>query len=533
MGRAAPHSKKNLTAVRKTPNLRSMPRCFTGLYFLCLGFAGLLRAEPLPLPAGLTTTPSGLQYVITAHGAGAQPQPGQVVIAHYTGTLPDGTVFDSSRERATPFAFTLDRKQVIKGWDEGFALLHVGDRATLLIPAGLAYGSKATGKIPANSPLRFDVELLELKDRALADLLQETIDTAGLAAAQARFAEARVAKFTGLYIDESQVNGLGYRYLGKEGKLPEALAVLQWNVELFPQSANVYDSLGEADVKNGDRAAALQHYAKSFELDPKNKNAAKFLAEIKATPDAPGALGQMQARMQLDDAMEAAFDAAEKAGYDVPGLKAKLMVFLNQYPDDPGAAGLVGNFFYYAESADLKLAEAEWAAFGNHPNAKVREMAAQKMQLAELIKAPLDLKFTAADGRTVDVAALRGKVVLVDFWATWCGPCVQEIPNVVAVYGQYHPQGFEIVGISFDQAPDAAKPAKRQKTAEQVLAFTKEHGMPWPQFYDGSYWQNPYGRKYGIRGIPAMFLLDKNGMVVSTNARGPKLEQEVKRLLAE
>jgi hypothetical protein len=103
----------------------------------------------------------------------------------------------------------------------------------------------------------------------------------------------------------------------------------------------------------------------------------------------------------------------------------------------------------------------------------------------------------------------------------------------VAVYQQYHPKGFEIVGISFDQAPDAAKPARRQKTAEQVLAFTREHQMPWPQFYDGTYWANPYGKQYGIRGIPAMFLLDKNGMVVSTNARGAKLETEVKRLLAQ
>jgi len=99
------------------------------------------------------------------------------------------------------------------------------------------------------------------------------------------------------------------------------------------------------------------------------------------------------------------------------------------------------------------------------------------------------------------------------------------------VYEQYHAQGFEIVGISFDQAPNVAKPAKRQKTAEQVLAFTREHRMPWPQYYDGTYWENPYGKKYGIRGIPAMFLVDKDGMVVSTNARGKKLEEEVKRLL--
>ena len=121
--------------------------------------------------------------------------------------------------------------------------------------------------------------------------------------------------------------------------------------------------------------------------------------------------------------------------------------------------------------------------------------------------------------------------VLVDFWATWCGPCREEIPNVVAVYEKYHAQGFEIVGISFEQAPDTANPAKRQKSAEQMLAFTKENRMPWPQYYEGTYWDNPYGKKFGIRGIPAMFLVDKNGLVVSTNARVVKLESEVKRLL--
>src|SRR5262249_32628056 len=102
---------------------------------------------------------------------------------------------------------------------------------------------------------------------------------------------------------------------------------------------------------------------------------------------------------------------------------------------------------------------------------------------------------------------------------------------VVATYGKYHDKGFEIVGISFDQAPDAAKPAKRQKTAEQVAEFTKARSMPWPQYYDGLYWNNAFGKQYGIRAIPAMFLVDQKGMIISTNARGKKLEAELQRLL--
>ena len=189
----------------------------SGLFLLC--FASLLRAES---PPALVTTSSGLQYAIIAPGSGPQPEPGQVVIAHYTGTLPDGTVFDTTRKDGKPFAFTLDRKQVIKGWDEGFALLHVGDKAVFVIPAALAYGDQTRGPIPANSTLRFEVELVELKGRALADLLQETIDTAGLDATKQKFSESKAGGFAGLHVDEGQLNGLGYRYLGKAGKVTRA-----------------------------------------------------------------------------------------------------------------------------------------------------------------------------------------------------------------------------------------------------------------------------------------------------------------------
>src|SRR4051812_19983817 len=118
---------------------------FPSVVLFGLACAAVLHAQA---PAEFTTTASGLKYAITARGSGAQPAAGQVVIAHYTGTLPDGTVFDTSRERNKPFAFTLGRQQVIKGWDEGFALLHVGDKATFIIPPELAYGEKQRGPIP-------------------------------------------------------------------------------------------------------------------------------------------------------------------------------------------------------------------------------------------------------------------------------------------------------------------------------------------------------------------------------------------------
>jgi peptidylprolyl isomerase len=107
------------------------------------------------------TTDSGLQYVEVLEGTGALPTAGQTVVVHYTGTLEDGTKFDSSRDRGQPFKFPLGAGRVIKGWDEGIATMKIGGQRTLIIPSELGYGSRgAGGVIPPNATLIFDVELL-------------------------------------------------------------------------------------------------------------------------------------------------------------------------------------------------------------------------------------------------------------------------------------------------------------------------------------------------------------------------------------
>ena len=108
-------------------------------------------------------TGTGLKYKVITAGTGAIPKNGDTVIVHYTGTLEDGTKFDSSRDRDSPFSFKLGIGQVIKGWDEGLSIMRVGDRRTLIIPPDLGYGARgAGGVIPANATLIFDVELLRI-----------------------------------------------------------------------------------------------------------------------------------------------------------------------------------------------------------------------------------------------------------------------------------------------------------------------------------------------------------------------------------
>lgn len=126
------------------------------------------------------------------------------------------------------------------------------------------------------------------------------------------------------------------------------------------------------------------------------------------------------------------------------------------------------------------------------------------------------------DGKPLSIANYKGKVVLLDFWATWCGPCVAELPNVVAAYKKYHGRGFEIIGVSLDRAND------RQK----LVDFTKNREMPWAQFYDGKYWNNKLSTAYGIHSIPATFLLDGEGRVIAKNLRGAALDAELEKRLS-
>jgi peptidylprolyl isomerase len=107
-------------------------------------------------------TASGLEYTITAKGSGKKAQPGDKVVVHYTGKLTNDTVFDTSYKRGEPFTFKLGAGQVVKGWDEAFALLEVGDKATIKFGPELGYGNRAMGSIPPNSTLIFDVELIDV-----------------------------------------------------------------------------------------------------------------------------------------------------------------------------------------------------------------------------------------------------------------------------------------------------------------------------------------------------------------------------------
>jgi thiol-disulfide isomerase/thioredoxin len=306
-----------------------------------------------------------------------------------------------------------------------------------------------------------------------------------------------------------------------------------------PTTAQEYQTVMTAMIAQ--LSAASTDFLKRFPNDPRRWDARLLQIETGSAVDSMGGRrSDLELSGQLQDLASRADAPAAVRGqarYELLGLAVRhctqgdpsitsasvvtqLHQFISDFPTYPSLDVLKYKIAEAINPLDPGAASSLLKELADSGEGKIADQARTELQTREKLKSPLDLRFTAVDGSEVDLSKLRGKVVLVDFWATWCGPCRGELPNVMAAYQKLHGKGFEIVGISLDQ----------DKTS--LVNFTAENGMKWPQYFDGKGWANGISSGLGIQSIPAMWLVNKKGYVVTTNGR-ENLEGQVEKLLAE
>ncbi len=216
---------------------------------------------------------------------------------------------------------------------------------------------------------------------------------------------------------------------------------------------------------------------------------------------------------------------------DADALVTKAGDLLKADPNDAQTAAMAMQFVQALEQipGGSDAAVAAMKTFGpifeTSSNDRIRGLSKAfegKLRFMSLPGNPMEISGTLLNGQAFDPATLAGKVVLVDFWATWCGPCVAEIPNMLAEYEKYHDKGFEIVGISLDQDRAALE------------AFVAERKIPWPVLHEGDAGGgNPLAEFYGISGIPQFVLIGRDGNVITLDVRGEKLGQRLAELFKD
>lgn len=212
-------------------------------------------------------------------------------------------------------------------------------------------------------------------------------------------------------------------------------------------------------------------------------------------------------------------DSADKYRKETETL---VLNFIKAHIDNPGAWTELHNcaVFLSVEQQKELIAGVNGRTARRHEIVEIRERVAtlEKTAVGQLFT---DLKMSDPDGKSSSLSdyAGKGKYVLIDFWASWCGPCRSEMPNVLTAYAKYKDKGFEIIGVSFD--------GKHESWVKAI----RELNLPWPQMSDLKGWESAGAKVYGVTGIPHTILLDKEGKIIARNLHGEELNRTLAELL--
>nr|WP_319401576.1 TlpA disulfide reductase family protein [uncultured Carboxylicivirga sp.] len=259
-----------------------------------------------------------------------------------------------------------------------------------------------------------------------------------------------------------------------------------------------------ATVKGGQ---AFDDYAKIKKLDDEFN---VLLQDLRIAYNEASQAGDEAKMKEIDETYDAAFD---KNSDDK-------MAFVTENPSSPVAAYVVYDSYRHQPLEDIKEAIAKLnEAIKASPYYQMISERADKLETVAIGKVAPDFTLNDKEGNPFSLSSLKGKYVLIDFWASWCGPCRRENPNVVKLYNEFKDKGFDILGVSLDEKKDAWEKA------------IEDDQLTWNHVSDLKGWKNEAAQLYGVSSIPHTVLLDPEGKIIAKNLRGEELHAKISELL--
>ena len=304
-----------------------------------------------------------------------------------------------------------------------------------------------------------------------------------------------------------------------QAEMQEFVVKLQKAME---QKSKLIGELYKADPNNAELVSLLPERWQAMSMSAKAGDEATANAEINEI-----LTKSKNEKLAVEAAFTKVFISFRKAGRNAETavLLPAVDEFIEKYPKDERGSMMLSAVASMTKDDAQKDAINKRLEKEYPDSPPVKALAAERRQ-KESIGKPFELEFTdAIKGSQVSMKALKGKVVIVDFWATWCGPCIAEMPNMKKLYAEYKDKGVEFIGISLDQP-------KEKGGYDKLKAYVEKNDIQWPQYYQGNFWQSEFSSSWGVNGIPCVFAIDADGNMFSTEARG-KLETMIPELLAK